>query len=211
MEKANGSLEDFLSANKPLDPLSACSIGTQICSALNHIHGLGVVHRDVSLKNILWFHPNVFKLSDFGISKEGISPEELAKTFIGHRTYIPPELLVARYSTHQSDIYQLGLVLLTLLTGSHPVPDDADVKQTKDIILSGEPREIAEGLVSKYGKLAEIISIMLRRRDKFRYKTAMDVWNELYKEFESMNRTREIMEHILKTPPQKLPPWLFPK
>jgi len=208
MEKAAGSLDHLISADKPLDPLSVCIVGTQICSALHHIHNLGVVHRDVTLKNILWFPDGTFKLSDFGISKPGISAEELALTFIGHRTFIPPELLVAGYSTHQSDIYQLGLVLLTLLTGSYPIPANATVEQTRQMILEGAPRQTAERLISKHGKLAEIISVMLRRRHRFRYKTVMAVWRELYDEFRRRNRIREIVEFWKKQPPSKVLPWL---
>lgn len=208
MEKAECSLERFVSTDKPFDPLSICIIGTQICSALHHIHSLGVVHRDVTLKNILWFPPNTFKLSDFGISKKGVTPEELAKTFIGHRTFIPPELLIAGYSTHQSDIYQLGLVLLTLLTGSYPIPIDATPEQTRQSIVEGIPRQIAEALISMHGKLAEIMSIMLRRRDIFRYKTAMDVWHELYNEFDRRKRLKDVAEFFEKQPKAILPPWL---
>lgn len=211
MEKAECSLKRFVSSERPLDPLSICSIGTQICHALHHIHSIGVVHRDVTLKNILWFPPNTFKLSDFGISKQGVSPEELARTFIGHRTFIPPELLLAGYSTHQSDIYQLGLVLLTLLVGAYPISLDATLEQTKQLILDGVPRTIAEGLVGQHGKLAEIIAKMLRRRDRFRFVNIMEVWQELYSEFKNRNRLKEIADFLKNQSQTNLPPWLKQK
>lgn len=169
-------------------------------------------------------HPHIITTFDQFCSSEGdlvlvmekaagslddlVSAEELATTFIGHKTSIPPELLVAGYSTHQSDIYQLGLVLLTLLTGSYPIPATATVEQIRQMILAGEPRQAAEGLINKHGKLAEIISIMLRRHETFRYGTVMDVWQELYDEFTRRNHIREIAESWGKQPPPKLPPWL---
>lgn len=209
MEKAGGSLKEIVKDRNYFNPMAVCAIGTKILSALDYIHSLGIIHRDVTLKNILWFPDGNFKLSDFGISKKGVSIEEFAKTFIGHKTYIPPELLLAGYTSYQSDIYQLGLVLLTLLTGDYPIPMDATVKDTRKMILEGTPRKIAESLISKYGRLVEILSIMLRRRDKYRYKTALDVWNDLYKEFNRQKKLKEIAEWLKKQPNPNFPPWLI--
>jgi serine/threonine protein kinase len=211
MEKAGGNLKELVHNRKYFDPTAVCSIGTNILSALDYIHGLGVIHRDVTLKNILWFPDGNFKLADFGISKEGVSIEEFAKTFIGHKTYIPPELLLTGYTSRQSDIYQLGLVLLTLLTGHYPIPIDATVEKTRTMILEGTPRQIAELLINKYGRLAEILSIMLRRRDKWRYKTALAVWDDLYKEFTRQKKLKEIAEWLKNQPNPDLPPWISSK
>lgn len=211
MEKAGGSLKEIVKDRNYFNPMAVCAIGTKILSALDYIHSLGIIHRDVTLKNILWFPDGNFKLTDFGISKKGVSIEEFAKTFIGHKTYIPPELLLAGYTSYQSDIYQLGLVLLTLLTGDYPIPMDATVEDTRKMILEGTPRKIAESLISKYGRLAEILSIMLRRRDKYRYKTALDVWNDLYKEFNRQKKLKEIAEWLKKQPNPDLPPWISSK
>jgi len=209
MEKAEGSLENLLYDGKLFDPMEVCAIGTQILSVLDYIHKLGVIHRDVTLKNILCFPNGVFKLADFGISKQEVTANELAMTFIGHKTFIPAELLSAGYSSHQSDIYQLGLVLLTLLTGRYLIPANATVEETRRMILEGIPRQIAESLINKHGRLTEILSIMLRRRDAWRYKTAMDAWNDLYKEFEQRKKLKEIVECLWKQLPPKLLPRLL--
>ena len=207
MEKAEGSLENLVCNGKLFDPMEVCAIGTQILSALDYIHKLGVIHRDVTLKNILFFPNGVFKLADFGISKQDIAKNELARTFIGQKTFIPPELWSLGYSSQQCDIYQMGLVLLTLLTGRYPIPANATVEETRRMILEGIPRQIAESLINNHGRLAEILSIMLRRRDAWRYKTAMDAWNDLYKEFEQRKKLKEIAESLWK----QLPPQLLPR
>ncbi|MDJ0732761.1 MAG: serine/threonine-protein kinase [Nostocaceae cyanobacterium] len=181
MEKAEGSLDNFLKLNGPCDPTLICSIGIQLCLALKHIHDLQLIHRDLTLRNILWFSDGRFKIADFGISKQTAPPEELARTFIGFKNAIPPELLNFGYSTYQSDIYQLGLVLLTLLTGSDPIPLNASREKTYQMINDGVPRQIAESLISNFGcgRLAKIISIMLRRRDCWRYKDVSEVQIDL--------------------------------
>jgi eukaryotic-like serine/threonine-protein kinase len=180
MEKAEGSLEDFLKLNPSVNPLDVCSIGIQICSALEHIHNnLGVIHRDLTLRNILYFSDGHFKISDFGISKQTVSQKEYATTLIGFPYAIPPELLLrfpySPYSTYRSDIYQLGIILLTLLRGSEPIPNNLSREQTNQMIQDGLPRQIAESLISRFGMLAEIISKMLRRHDSWRYQNVLEV------------------------------------
>ena len=189
MEKAEGSLESFLKLKGFLDPSLVCSVGIQLCFALEHIHNLGVIHRDLTLRNILWF-------SD-GRSKQTVSPEEFARTFIGFKNAIPPELLNFNYSTHQSDIYQLGLVLLTLLIGSDPIPLSASMQETHQMIQDGVPRQIAESLISKFGKLAEIISIMLRRRDSWRYSSILEVKTDLQDEFSRRQALERVQKWLL--------------
>lgn len=191
MERAGGSLHSLMRDIRSIDPCGVCVVGTQVLSALHHVHTLNVIHRDVTLHNILWFPDGPVKLADFGISRQLITAEDLAKTFIGRKGFVPPELYVEGYSTVQSDIYQLGLVLLTLLTGELPIPYDASFEDTRRLILEGHPRRIAESLISEHGKLAETISIMLRRRQIWRYKTAMEVWQELYQEAERRKRVWE--------------------
>lgn len=176
MEKAEGNLEGFLKRNPHVHPLVVCSIGIQVCSALEHIHNnLGVIHRDLTLRNILYFSHDYFKISDFGISKQTVSQNEVATTLIGFQNAIPPELLLRfPYSTYRSDIYQLGIVLLTLLRGSEPIPINLSLEQTNQMIQDGLPRQIAESLISRFGMLAEIISIMLRRHDSWRYQNVLE-------------------------------------
>jgi hypothetical protein len=116
MEKASGSLNTLVRPEKEIEPNYLFVIGTQICSALIHIHSIGVVHRDVTLKNILWFFPHTFKLADFGISKQGVSPEILARTFIGHKSFI-------RQSSYRVAIQHNNRISINLaLSYSHCYP-----------------------------------------------------------------------------------------
>jgi serine/threonine protein kinase len=175
MELAQGSLIDLVRAEGAPSPRAVVAIGAQLCMALEYIHGLGVIHRDVTPRNVLWYGNGIFKISDFGISKQAASGEGWARTMIGFPNAIPPELLSLGYSSVQSDIYQLGLVLLYLLTGRDPIPLQADRNAVHAMILQGVPRRIAEELTSTYGALAGVISVMLRRRDAWRYRSATDV------------------------------------
>ncbi|MBU6400131.1 MAG: serine/threonine protein kinase [Verrucomicrobia bacterium] len=201
MELGRGSLESLIDRGTRFSTKVVCGIACQILSALQHVHNLGVIHRDVTLNNIIWFDGGVYKLCDFGISKPNLHLGDYARTFIGKRSYIPPELLGAGYTTYQSDIYQLGLVLLTLLTGRHPISPNATDAQTRHAILTGVPRQIAESLVPVHGRTVEIISIMLRRRDAYRYKTA----SQALVDFDAELKRCEDLDHRIAN--LALQPW----
>jgi len=182
MEKANCSLEDLLRKGYRFQVEAIRAVGMQVLLALDYIHSLPVIHRDVTPKNILVFPNWIYKLSDFGIAKNTVTHEELAKTLIGHNSYLPPELLRYGYSRQQSDFYQLGIVLLTLMAGRSPISDGLTPQQTFQQILDGLPRMTAESFISyggKTGALAQIVSVMLRRREAYRYKSANEIYREM--------------------------------
>jgi len=193
MEMANCSLADLLVRNYRFDVRAICSVGLNVLRALEYIHSLPVIHRDVTPKNILVFPNWIYKLSDFGIAKNTVTSEELAKTLIGHHSYLPPELLRHGFSRQQSDFYQLGIVLLTLMTGKSPIAEWLSPQQAFQQILQGVPRQIADSLIrfgKEYGELAKVVSVMLRRREIYRYKSAGEIYKELY-------RIQQLPVHLL--------------
>lgn len=184
MERADCSLADLIKRGYRFDVRAVCSVGLQVARALSYIHSLTqpIIHRDVTPKNILVFPNWIYKLSDFGISKNAATHAEMASTFIGYSSYIPPELLGRGYSWQQADLYQLGITLLTLLLGSSPIIESLPQQQIYQQILDGVPRQRAEWLINSggnVGELAKVISIMLRRRDQYRHRSASDVYHEL--------------------------------
>jgi serine/threonine-protein kinase len=189
MERANCSLANLIRQGYRFDAKAICTVGMQVTLALSYIHSLTspIIHRDVTPKNILVFPNWIYKLSDFGISKNAVTHEEIARTFIGYSSYIPPELLARGYSRQQADLYQLGVILLTLMLGAPPINEHLAQLYINEQILAGVPRQKAEALIASggsRGELARIASIMLRRRDEYRYRTASDVSKELARVFQ---------------------------
>jgi serine/threonine protein kinase len=165
MERANCSLADLLIQGYKFNVKAVCSVGMDVLNALDYIHSLPVTHRDVTPKNILVFPDWVYKISDFGIAKTTVSAEELASTFIGYQSYLPPELVRHGYSRQQSDFYQLGIVLLTLMTGRPPIDETLTQQQATEQILAGVPRQQAEALAQS--------------GDAYRYRTTAEIQSEL--------------------------------
>jgi len=93
-----------------------------LCRALAYIHQRGLIHRDLKPSNVLISSAGVCKLTDFGIVKE-LDPEadvQLSTTLVGTWAYASPEQISGRALDHRSDLYSLGVILYTMLTGRRP-------------------------------------------------------------------------------------------
>lgn len=181
MERCDGSVRNLVESTVPHLGLSEAQVvdfGRQVLSALHAIHAARIVHRDVHIDNVLYVFREdriELKVSDFGISKLLLDDEgDHAYTRIGRGFDVAPELVTLKYTSQQSDIYQTGLLLYYLLTGKPAISlGDGDASV---VIASGLARKRAEELHSPLGA---VIAKMLRRRDDYRYATALDAWRTL--------------------------------
>jgi len=114
------------SKKKPSEPRprlperDAANATSQMLLALNYIHGLGVVHRDLKLENFMCESKegNHLKLIDFGFSKFW-SPKKKMASSCGTLAYVAPEVLGHRY-TSQCDLWSLGVIVFILVFGYTP-------------------------------------------------------------------------------------------
>jgi hypothetical protein len=96
-------------------------VGRELLSALEHIHGAGILHRDIKPQNVLVDDYGHARLTDFGIARPA-NATSLTKTghVIGTERYLAPELKSGEPATERSDLFALG-VLLAGLGGEGPV------------------------------------------------------------------------------------------
>ncbi|GAB3556737.1 hypothetical protein GCM10027405_00300 [Arthrobacter alkaliphilus] len=114
--------------DRPLTPQEVAHIGAELASALEYVHGRGIIHRDIKPANILLpgvplGFPIRAKLTDFGIARI-IEETRLTATgtMVGTAAYLSPEQATGSAVGPASDIYSLGLVLLECLTGKLEYP-----------------------------------------------------------------------------------------
>ncbi|OUS75339.1 hypothetical protein B1748_17810 [Paenibacillus sp. MY03] len=131
MEYIEGSTlaEWLVETRKPMTNLDVLRIGLQLCSALLYLHEQPrpIIHRDLKPSNIMIDSSGTVKLIDFGISriyKEGKQGDTMV---LGTSGYAAPEMLRGLQSDARSDIYSLGAVMLSLLTGT-PTSDERGVR-----------------------------------------------------------------------------------
>lgn len=129
MEYVEGTDLRQLLLGAPLTPARGARIGTDIATALAHIHARDVVHRDVKPANILVpagaGSPGVpsAKLADFGIARLIDSTRLTATgTLVGTASFLSPEQARGAEVGTASDIYSLGLVILESITGERAFP-----------------------------------------------------------------------------------------
>jgi tRNA A-37 threonylcarbamoyl transferase component Bud32 len=122
MEFVNGpSLEKLLAGESHTLPLeTALQLTLELAEALDCAHGQGVVHRDLKPANILITEDGHAKIADFGVAKLNLANFTLAGRALGTPAYMSPEQLRGDAVDGRSDLFSLGVVLYTVLTGYRP-------------------------------------------------------------------------------------------
>ncbi len=113
-----------------LPPAQVRSIGLQICSALAAAHAAGIVHRDIKPANVAYAVDGRIRVLDFGITQLMDDPGHAltrTNTVLGTADYLAPEQAVGGRVDERADLYALGCVLTTLLTGAPPYHGDTPV------------------------------------------------------------------------------------
>jgi serine/threonine protein kinase len=177
MEWVEGRLlRKILAEQGKLPPERAIRIALGICSALEYIHGNGVVHRDLKPENIMVGPEDRVKLIDFGIAGQaGARRLTFAKLsqVMGTPDYISPEQVKGKRGDGRSDIYALGVMLYEMLTGKLPFLGPNPFATMNERLLNNPvpPREIDPQISPQ---LQEIIYRALERDPKNRYATARE-------------------------------------
>lgn len=102
-----------------MKPLGVKRILLQLCDGLHALHSIGIIHRDITLSNLMLDHTGTLKIIDFDIAK-AYSNDATTENTLGTVRFAPPEQFGFAITDERSDIYSVGVAANLLLTGEHP-------------------------------------------------------------------------------------------
>ncbi len=165
-------------------------IVAQICLGLHAAHEqkgedgrpLGLVHRDVTPRNILISYNGFVKLVDFGVAwaRDKLGHTEVG-TVKGKIGFMAPEQIRCESLDRRCDIFSLGVVLYKLLTGRHPFTAANDAATISNII-AGKPTPPGEIISGLSPEIEGIVLTALANSPDKRYPTAAHM-NEVLEGF----------------------------
>jgi len=130
-----GDLYYLLSRCKKFKEPAARFYAGEVFLAIEHLHSLGVIYRDLKPENVLLDSDGHVKLTDFGLSKES----ETADTFCGTPVYLAPEIWLRKPYGFEVDWWSLGCVLYEMVVGLPPFWGDT-IKDVYKKVINTQPK-----------------------------------------------------------------------
>ncbi|MFQ5767520.1 MAG: serine/threonine-protein kinase PknK, partial [Acidobacteriota bacterium] len=150
-----------------------------ICSALQHLHTRGMVHRDISSSNILVEQTTALLrpvLMDLGLTaRHGL---RLGSRRAGTIHYIPPEVLDDQPAGKEGDLYAVGILLYRILAGRFPFTGGT-LPQLEEAIRRSDPPPLAEQAPALPFSLCTAVERLLNREPARRFPDAASLWQAI--------------------------------
>src|SRR5512138_3312963 len=155
-----------------------CHVAASVAEALYHAHTLadedgkplGIVHRDVTAVNVMVARSGVVKLLDFGVALARLEGRERTRTgqFRGTFVYASPEQAACEELDGRSDLFNLGVVLVEMLTGVRVFEAETDIGTMRKI-AECSARDVQAATAVLPPELAAICAKALARRRENRF------------------------------------------
>lgn len=166
----------------PLAPDEAAELTRLVAGAIEYAHSKGIIHRDLKPANVLLDSDGNPKLTDFGLARQLGGDSQLTATgqVLGTPGYMPPEQAEGRTDEldERADVYSLGAILYTLLTGRPPF-QAATLVETLRQVCEQPPVGVRQLNPNEPVDLETISHKCLEKDAAKRYQSAQELVDEL--------------------------------
>jgi serine/threonine protein kinase len=170
-----GSLAQRL-ASGPLDIAQSVRILSSLANTLDTVHNMGLVHRDLKPENILFDEEGNPHISDFGMFKlAGGDPQNTASVVCGAPEFMAPEeALGSSQVDNRADVYALGALLFTMLTGKHlfTAPSLIEVAAHQVLLTPPDIHQFRDDLPAE---IQIVLATALAKNPDDRYESTIDL------------------------------------
>ena len=206
MELIDGqTLAKLLQDNGPMSAATAVGVFHLVCSALQHCHQFGVVHRGLNPSEImLSSEDSTPKVIDFGIARSRpaggeddlIAQLDAADKVVGSRLYMSPEQRQGKTADARSDVYALGCVMYEALMGRPPFEAITDIELNFKHADQEPPPLTAAWSVP--GSLAAVVQKAMAKEPQKRYQTMGEMAQALAGRSTKQVKMLDKIEKLLK-------------
>ena len=151
-------------------------IARDVSLGLRHAHDRGIIHRDLKPGNLLMAdsadgEESLIKITDFGIAKQFGASLNTGENVLGTMDFMSPEQAKGEPVTFKSDIYSLGTVLFTLLSGRPPFTANSVEESLRNLTRVPAPR-VSSMVPNVPNELDELIRRLMAKQPDKRIHTA---------------------------------------
>lgn len=155
-------------------------IAIDVAQGLRHAHDRGIIHRDLKPGNLLQAPSGIVKITDFGIAKSFGSSQITGTNVVGTVDFMSPEQAKGQPVTVRSDLYSLGTVMFTLLSGSPPFTGNSVEESLRNLTTVPAPK-ITQRAPDVPEAIEELVSNLLQKDPSKRIQTAQALLHQLSK------------------------------
>jgi serine/threonine protein kinase len=137
-------LSALINTEKEFSEDEVLEIAIQILSGLEHLHSIGIIHRDIKSANIMIKENGEVKIMDFGLSRFLFRTSvTTSDALVGTLRYLSPEQAMGKKLDKRSDLFSVGVILYELLTSRLPFESENEVEIIHKVI-NDDPTPLGE-------------------------------------------------------------------